>query len=316
MNKPTILNIQNVSYSYGNRKALEGVSLEIVKGQIFGLLGPNGSGKTTLFRLLSTLMKIQSGKIQILGKTMPSHLTEIRSSIGIVFQHPSLDGKLTVEENLRHQGHLYGLRGADLKSRIEKRLRELKLTDRTKDRVETLSGGLKRRVEIAKSLLHEPEVLILDEPSTGLDPVARLDLWQTLKQLNQTHQTTLLLTTHFMEEAERCDCVAILDRGRLAALGSPQELKSKSGKALLQIEPAKQEDTDAFFETIKQRFGRSVSLVKEHIRIEDDSCEKLVAPLMSEFAKRIASVSVKRPTLEDVFIHLTGHEFHAGNDGN
>jgi len=313
MENQTVLEITNLKHSYGNRVALEGLSLVVKRGEIFGLLGPNGSGKTTLFRLLSTLMMPQSGHICILQKELPIHVKDIRSKIGIVFQAPSLDGKLTVEENLRHQGHLYGLAGENLKSKIKQLLGEFKLLDRKKDLVDSLSGGLKRRVEIAKSLLHNPQILILDEPSTGLDPVARLDLWQILKQLNGKYQTTILLTTHFMEEAERCDSVALLDQGKLKVSGSPQKLMKQTGKTLLQIEPHESEK-ELLLDVLKSRFEEKVSLVREMIRIENEDSEKLVAPLMNEFAEKIISISVKKPTLEDVFIQLTGHEFKANEN--
>src|SRR6185503_11397498 len=211
------LTTNELTHRYGERVALDRVSIGVAAGEIFGLLGPNGGGKTTLFRILSTLVRPTSGSATILGLDLLRDTGALRSRLGVVFQAPSLDKKLKVRENLAHQGHLYGLAGAALRRRIDHLLLEFNLRDRAGDLVETLSGGLQRRVEIAKSLLHRPELLLLDEPSTGLDPGARIDLWQTLYRLRDQQGVTALLTTHLMEEAERCDRVAIIDLGRIVA---------------------------------------------------------------------------------------------------
>ena len=197
--------------------------------EIFGLLGPNGSGKTTMFRLLSTLMLPSAGHAIIMGHDAATDPAGVRRHIGVVFQAQSVDGKLSAEENLRHIGHLYGLRGAALKARAGEMLRRVGLADRAKDRVETFSGGMQRRLELAKGLLHRPSVLLLDEPTTGLDPGARRDLWQYLQILRDQERVTILVTTHLMEEAERCDRLAILSHGNLVALGTPAELKQEIG---------------------------------------------------------------------------------------
>ncbi len=218
-----------LTHRYGERVALDHVSLQVAPREIFGLLGPNGGGKTTLFRILSTLVRPTSGSATILGLDLLRDTGSLRSRIGVVFQAPSLDKKLKVRENLTHQGHLYGLSGTALRERIDHLLLEFHLRDRTGDLVETLSGGLQRRVEIAKSLLHRPELLLLDEPSTGLDPGARIDLWQTLYRLRDQQGVTVLLTTHLMEEAERCDRVAIIDQGKIVASGTPEKLRAEIG---------------------------------------------------------------------------------------
>src|SRR5437660_1408465 len=191
-----IIQIAAVRHSYGERVALDNLSLEIQRGEIFVFLGPNGGGKTTLFRLLSTLIPIQSGDVRILGFDLRRKTQAIRERLGIVFQAPSLDKKLTVAENLMHQGHLYGLSGGALEARQNEMLARLGLTDRRRDRVETLSGGLRRRVELAKGMLHRPRLLLLDEPSTGLDPGARSDLWDYLQQVRHDEGVTIVLTTH------------------------------------------------------------------------------------------------------------------------
>ncbi len=221
--------LDGLTHNYGERLALANLSFEVRAGEIFGLLGPNGSGKTTLFRILSTLMTPTGGRASIQGFDVARDPNKVRQQIGIVFQARSVDLKLTVAENLKHQGNLYGLSGAHLKSRIDDVLGRVGLLDRKGDFVETLSGGMQRRVELAKGLIHSPSILLLDEPSTGLDPGARRDLWQYLETLRDEEGVAILVTTHLMEEAEHCDRLAILNEGKLVALGSPFELKSQIG---------------------------------------------------------------------------------------
>ena len=206
------VSVEGLTHRYGDREALRGVSFAVPPGEIFGLLGPNGGGKTTLFRILSTALVPTSGQARIFGQDVIAQPALVRQQIGIVFQSPSLDKKLTAAENLRHHGHLYGLRGRVLRARTDEMLARVGLSDRAGDRVERLSGGLQRRVELAKGLLPQPRMLLMDEPSTGLDPGARRDLWDYLTQLRDRDGLTILLTTHLMDEADRCDRVAILDR--------------------------------------------------------------------------------------------------------
>src|SRR5271156_2737536 len=221
--------LDGLTHNYGERLALDQLSFEVKAGELFGLLGPNGSGKTTLFRILSTLMTPTGGNASIQGFDVAREPNKVRQQIGIVFQARSVDIKLTVAENLKHQGNLYGLSGKFLKSRIDDVLNRVGLLDRKGDFVETLSGGMQRRVELAKGLIHSPSVLLLDEPSTGLDPGARRDLWQYLEMLRDEENVAILVTTHLMEEAEHCDRLAILNEGKLVALGSPFDLKSQIG---------------------------------------------------------------------------------------
>ena len=215
------IELDGLSHNYGDRLALDNLSFAVQPAEIFGLLGPNGSGKTTLFRILSTLMVPTGGSARIQGFDVAREPNRARQQTGIVFQARSLDLKLTVLENLKHQGHLYGLRGETLKRRSAEVLQRVGLSDRAKDFVETLSGGMQRRVELAKGLIHSPAVLLLDEPSTGLDPGARRDMWQYLRTLRDQEGVSILVTTHLMEEAEHCDRLAILNEGKLVALGSP-----------------------------------------------------------------------------------------------
>ena len=210
--EPAVL-IDRVSHRYGNREALRSVSFEVRAAEIFALLGPNGGGKTTLFRILSTSFAPTGGRAEVFGHDLVTQSAQVRQQMGVVFQAPSLDKKLSAAENLWHHGHLYGLRGQPLRQQMTEMLGRVGLSDRARDRVEKLSGGMQRRVEVAKGLLHRPRLLLMDEPSTGLDPGARRDLWDYLKESRERDRLTILLTTHLMGEAEQCDRVAILHRG-------------------------------------------------------------------------------------------------------
>src|ERR1700740_810802 len=220
-----VIAVQNIVHRYDGPPALDDVSFDVRPAELFGLLGPNGSGKTTLFRILSTLMMPSAGRAGIMGCDPARDPDAVRRQIGVGFQAQSVDEKLTAYENLWHQGHLYGLHGATLKKRISEILGRVGLADRARELVETFSGGMARRVELAKGLLHHPSVLLLDEPTTGLDPGARRDLWQYLQILRDEERVSVIVTTHLMEEAERCDRLAILNEGKLVALGTPTELK-------------------------------------------------------------------------------------------
>ncbi|MDQ3198579.1 MAG: ATP-binding cassette domain-containing protein [Verrucomicrobiota bacterium] len=302
MSAPALLT-QDLTHRYGERVALDHVSLRVAPREIFGLLGPNGGGKTTLFRILSTLVRPTSGSASILGLDLLRDRDILRSRLGVVFQAPSLDKKLKVRENLVHQGHLYGMSGAALRERIDHLLLEFNLRDRAGDLVETLSGGLQRRVEIAKSLLHRPEVLLLDEPSTGLDPGARIDLWQTLYRLRDQQNVTVLLTTHLMEEAARCDRVAIIDQGRIVALDAPDKLCAAIGGEVIS---ARARDATSLAERIVQSLGVEVSVLNDEVRIEHPDGQAFMAQLLAAFPGEIDAVTLAKPTLEDVFIARTG----------
>lgn len=294
---------RELTHRYGDRLALDRVSLQVAPGEVFGLLGPNGGGKTTLFRILSTLVRPTSGTATILGLDLLRDTGVLRSRLGVVFQAPSLDKKLTVRENLAHQGHLYGLIGSALRERIDHLLLEFNLRDRARDLVETLSGGLQRRVEIAKCLLHRPELLLLDEPSTGLDPGARIDLWQTLYRLRDQQAATILLTTHLMEEAERCDRVAIIDHGKIVAEGAPEALRAEIGGEVIS---ARTKDATTLAERIVESLGVEVSVLNDEVRIEQPEGASFIARLVEAFPGEIDSVTLAKPTLEDVFIAKTG----------
>ncbi|HZZ39097.1 MAG TPA: ABC transporter ATP-binding protein [Acidobacteriaceae bacterium] len=301
--------MDRVVHDYGARRALDDLSFAVNRGEIFGLLGPNGSGKTTLFRILSTLMVPSGGRASLQGFDVAREPNQVRQQIGIVFQARSLDPKLTVAENLKHQGHLYGLHGALLRTRIQEVLTRVGLLDRTKDLVETLSGGQQRRVELAKGLIHSPEILLLDEPSTGLDPGARRDLWLYLRTLRDQEGVTVLVTTHLMEEAEHCDRLAILNEGKLVALGSPAELKAQIGGDVVVLEAAAPEAAAQLARSIEERFRAHPVIVDRVVRVEREQGHRFAAEVVEAFPGLVQAVSVAKPSLEDVFIDRTGHRF-------
>src|SRR6204780_2120377 len=303
------IELDRLSHSYGDRLAINNLSLAVQPAEIFGLLGPNGSGKTTLFRILSTLMVPSSGVARIQGFDVAREPNRARQQTGIVFQARSLDLKLTVLENLKHQGHLYGLRGETLKRRSGEVLQRVGLSDRAKDFVETLSGGMQRRVELAKGLIHSPAVLLLDEPSTGLDPGARRDMWQYLKTLRDQEGVSILVTTHLMEEAEHCDRLAILNQGNLVALGSPAQLKSAIGGDGVLFTAASAEAARTLAERIGARFQLEATALGNSVRLERPEGHRLITSVVEAFPGEIEGISVARPSLEDVFIQRTGHRF-------
>lgn len=298
--------VDGLRHRYGERTALDGVSFAVGRGELFGLLGPNGSGKTTLFKLLSTLVRPSGGAARIGGHDLAAEPDAVRRLLGVVFQRPSVDGKLTVRENLIHHGHLYGLRGADLQARVAAMSERLAIADRMRDRVDTLSGGLQRRVELAKGLLHEPRVLLLDEPSTGLDPAARREFMRTLLELRTRDGVTVVLTTHYLEEAERCDRVGILHGGRLLTVGEPDALKARVGGDVVVVQAA---DAAALQPRVHERFGVEMTLVDGALRAERPRGHEFLAALVEAFPGEIRSVTFGKPTLEDVFIQLTGERF-------
>ena len=300
------IRVTGLVHHYGSRRALDGVDLSIGRGELFAILGPNGGGKTTLFRLLSTLIPLEQGSISVFGRDVVRQAAEVRRLLGVVFQAPSLDKKLTVAENLRYQGPLYGLSGARLREASDAMLARLGLTDRAGDLVETLSGGLRRRVELAKGLMHRPPVVILDEPSTGLDPGARSDLWSYLRQIRDEDGVTVVLTTHLLEEADKVDRLAILDRGRLVALDTPERLRATVGGDSIMIEA---DDAAELARAIGQRFGVATAVVDGRVRLELAKGHEWIARLVEAFPGRVRSLTLGQPTLEDVFIARTGHRF-------
>jgi ABC-2 type transport system ATP-binding protein len=304
--QPAVISVRDLRHTYGERKALDGLSFDVHPAEVFGLLGPNGSGKTTMFRILSTLMLPVGGQAIIMGFDAAKQPDQLRKQIGVVFQAPSIDVKLTAAENLRHVGHLYGLKGQALTHRVRETLSRVGLLDRANESAETFSGGMQRRLELAKGLLHRPAVLLLDEPTTGLDPGARRDLWQYLAILRNEQRVTIIVTTHLMEEAERCDRLAILSEGRLVALGTPSELKQEIGGDVILLETR---DPESLAKRVSARFGPDVTVLDGKVRLEREQGHRFVTDVVEAFPGEIDSLTVAKPTLEDVFIHRTGHRF-------
>jgi ABC-2 type transport system ATP-binding protein len=301
---------RSLSRSYGARAALADVSFSVARGEVFALVGPNGGGKTTLFRILATLLPPDAGTFSIDGLDAAAG-RDVRRRLGVVFQAPSLDRKLTVEENLSFQGALYGLGGRARAARIGELLATFHLEDRAGDLVETLSGGLARRVEIAKALLHAPPVLLLDEPSTGLDPGARRDLVDTLAALARAG-TAVLLTTHVFEEAEAAHRIGILDRGRLLALDTPAALKAALGGDIVTVEARDEAGAPALAAGIGRVFGKEagrITVVGPTVRVEREAAHTFVPRLVEAFPGAFKSVTLGAPSLEDVFIARTGRRF-------
>ncbi len=303
--------VSNLVFRYGAAAALDGVGFTVRPGEIFGLLGPNGGGKTTLFRILSTLLIADAGAARIFGCDAAEEPLAVRRQIGVVFQNQSLDRRLSVVENLVHQGRLHGLGGAALARRIAEVLDMVRLGDRRGQRVETLSGGLRRRVELAKGLLHRPRLLLLDEPSTGVDPGVRLEFWKHLEDLRRLEGVTVLLTTHLLEEADNCDRLAILDRGKLVCEGAPSALKSEIGGEIVSLVA---DDPRDLAERLRREFSVDAAAAAGAVRFAHPNgsqrAARLVEEIVEKFGSRIEAATVSRPSLADVFIRKTGRRFN------
>lgn len=300
------ITVEQLSHSYGTRCALDNVSFSVTCGEILSFLGPNGSGKTTLFKILSTLIPPISGSVCMLGYDLERETKAIRRLLGVVFQQLGLDGKLKVSENLKHQGHLYGNKGKKLNSRISELLEKFNIKDRANDLVEELSGGLQRRVEIAKAMIHSPKVLLLDEPSSGLDIGIRRQLNDNLNLLAKSENILILMTTHLLDEAEMSDKVGILDNGKLVSFGNPEELKSKIEGDVVLIETS---NMDVLSMAIEDRFNVSPTIISNNLHIECEQGHEFVREVVLAFPDEIQNVRIGKPTLEDVFFKLTGNPF-------
>jgi ABC-2 type transport system ATP-binding protein len=303
-----IIQTQKLTHRYGERIALHELSLSVARGEIVSLLGPNGSGKTTLFRILSTLIPPQDGRATIFGLDLADRAQRerVRQGIGVVFQNPGLDKELTAEENLTYHGNLYGLRGPALRNRVRDLLGRVDLLDRGDERVKTFSGGMRRRVELAKGLINRPRLLLLDEPSTGLDPVARADVWRYLEQVRSEDGVTVLLTTHLMDEADRSDRVAIMETGNLVAEGTPAALKERVGGDVITLSTRSPQEAQTL---LRDKLKIDADVADAQLRFERPRGHEFVPELIEALPGLVESVSVGKPTLEDVFIHATGHGF-------
>lgn len=301
-----VMSVADVTHHFDDRPVLQGIGFEVFEGEIFGLLGPNGGGKTTLCRILSTLLRPDEGSVEFMGNDLWADVTAVRRRLGVVFQGSSLDPKFSVLENLRMAGRLHGVGGIDLEDQIARLLVRFRITDRRDDRVGVLSGGLRRRVEVAKAFLHQPDFLLLDEPSTGLDPGARVDLWDVVQRLRREHGITVLMTTHLIEEADRCDRVAIIHKGRMVACGRPSDLKAEVGKDVVTAHTRSPEE---LAQAVAARFNVEVFVLDERVRLGVENGHQFAQEMVEEFGERIESITVGKPTLEDVFIGRTGLRF-------
>ena len=301
------LEIRSVSHRYGDRPALRDVHLDVPPGILLGVLGPNGGGKTTLFRIVSTLLKPTAGSVSVFGSDPAIDPNAVRRRISMVFQNPALDPELTIRENAATSAALYGITGREMRRRVEQLAADFDIADRIDDRVSTLSGGLQRRADLLRGLLHQPELLLLDEPTTGLDPAARHTFWETLSGLKAEHGTTMIAATHLMEEAERCDRVAIINEGRIIAEGRPAELRARLGDESLWLEAS---EAQVLADAVSDRFGFETRIVGRTVQVVHERPYSVLASLHESFGGAIESATIRRPTLEDVFLHLTGRRIH------
>jgi ABC-2 type transport system ATP-binding protein len=295
--------VEGLSKRFGDLEAVKGIGFEVSPGEVFGFLGPNGAGKTTTISMLCTLVRPSGGNAKVAGCDIVADRDEVRRNIGLVFQDPTLDGYLTAEQNLRFHGELYGLAKEAMTERIAQVLAMVDLADRKDSKVETFSGGMRRRLEIARGLLHSPRVLFLDEPTVGLDPQTRAAIWGYINQLRDTEDITIFLTTHYMEEAEYCDRIAIIDHGEIVVLDTPENLKGSIGKDRVQIVTG---DDEAAIAALAERFGIEAGMHEGAVTFAVPSGEEFVPRLFAELGVAIRSVHVARPSLDDVFLNYTG----------
>jgi ABC-2 type transport system ATP-binding protein len=298
-----LVQVKNLTKNFGELVAVDHVSFEVEKGEIFGFLGPNGAGKSTTIAMLTTLLKPTDGEAFINGFSVLKDKDDVRRSIGLVFQDPSLDDRLTAEENLRFHARLYDVPRAEYQKRMREVLDLVELWDRKDHIVKTFSGGMKRRLEIARGLIHYPKLLFLDEPTLGLDPQTRNHLWEYVMALKRTHGMTIFMTTHYMQEAEYCDRIAIIDVGRIKALDTPAGLKKTVGDDLITVRPA---DKARLKAEIKDKFVLEAIEDGEDLEIQVPDGDKFLPRLLHECQTPILTVVLRKPTLDDVFIKLTG----------
>lgn len=288
---------------YGEIEAVRGIDLSVMPGEIFGFLGPNGAGKSTTISMLCTLLRPTSGRATVAGFEVVRDPGAVRARIGLVFQDPSLDEQLTARENLDFHAFLYDVPRAIRAQRINEVLEMVELADRAASKVKTFSGGMKRRLEIARGILHSPEVLFLDEPTRGLDPQTRSHIWDYLRALRRREGITIFMTTHYMDEAEFCDRIAIIDMGRIVALGTPDELKARVGGDVITIATT---DNAASAAELGSKFGLTPTADDGTLRIEVSDGAAFIPRLVRELSAQVTAVTVRRPSLDDVFLKLTG----------
>jgi ABC-2 type transport system ATP-binding protein len=298
-----MIEVEELRKSYGDVEAVRGVTFDVAAGEVFGFLGPNGAGKTTTINILCTLAKPSGGRASVAGHDVVSERDEVRRNIGLVFQDPTLDGYLTAEQNLRLHAELYGVDAALVPARMRQMLEMVGLWERRDAPVMTFSGGMRRRLEIARGLMHSPRVLFLDEPTIGLDPQTRRSIWSYIRTLRAVEEITIFMTTHYMDEAEFCDRIAIMDRGEIVALDSPEALKGRVGADRVRIEV---DDDDAAIEALRDRFDIEAGIAEGAVMFAVPGGEEFVPRLFAELGVPIRAVSVARPSLDDVFMSYTG----------
>jgi ABC-2 type transport system ATP-binding protein len=298
-----IIRVEDLTKKFGDLAAVDGVSFEVRTGEIFGFLGPNGAGKTTTINVLATLLRPTSGRAELAGHDVQAEPDQVRQAIGMVFQDPSLDDRLTAEENLQFHALLYNVPRRVREERTERLLDMVGLAERRKSLVRTFSGGMKRRLEIARGLLHHPRVLFLDEPTIGLDPQTRNAIWGHVRRLRDEVGTTVFMTTHYLDEAENCDRIAIIDHGRIQALDTPEALKRQVGGDQIIIS-----GDEGLAQDLAARYGVRVQEAGGRLYFQAESGAEFVPRVVLDFKGRVHSVQVKQPSLDDVFLNLTGHE--------
>lgn len=298
-----IIEVNNLTKKYGDFTAVKGITFKVKEGEIFGFLGPNGAGKSTTISMLSTLITVSGGSASINNFDVSTQTNEVRRSIGLVFQDPSLDDRLTARENLTFHARLYGISRQEYLKRVKEVLELVELWSRKDNLVRSYSGGMKRRLEIARGLVHYPKLLFLDEPTLGLDPQTRVHIWDYILKLRDTQHMTIFMTTHYMNEAEYCDRIAIIDEGKIVALDTPAKLKKKVGGDIVRMRSKEKEKLIA---ELKRRYRKKAKVNGEEIQIEVPDGEVFLPRLFNELDSKIEAVELRKPTLEDVFLKLTG----------
>jgi ABC-2 type transport system ATP-binding protein len=306
------IEVNNLVKSYGEVEAVKGVSFAVPPGEVFGFLGPNGAGKSTTINMLCTLVSPTSGSARVSGFDVVSDRDAVRRHIGLVFQDPTLDGYLTANQNLRLHAELYGIDPAVIPARMDQMLAMVDLSERRDAPVMTFSGGMKRRLEIARGLMHSPRVLFLDEPTIGLDPQTRSSIWRYIRALQETEGTTIFMTTHYMDEAEFCDRIAIMDQGEIVVLDTPEALKAAVGADRVTLGTA---DNEAAIAALKERFDIEGAVAEGAVTFHVSSGEAFIPRLFAELGVPITTVSVSRPTLDDVFMRHTGTTIRDAESG-
>ncbi len=298
-----VIEVKELSRNYGKLVAVDRVSFQVMQGEIFGFLGPNGAGKTTTINMLCTLLKPTGGEATICGFNVLTERKQVRRCIGLVFQDSALDEYLTAEQNLRFHAYAYNIPKETREERITEVLGLVNLSDRRRSRVRTFSGGMRRRLEIARGLLHRPRVLFLDEPTIGLDPQTRRTIWDFVLQLRRQQNLTIFLTTHYMDEAEYCDRISVIDSGHIIALDTPEKLKDSLGGDVVTLVA---EDNNSAVQELRERFNLSPEIQDGHITFSIPQGEIFLPRLIKNFTSPLTSVGIHRPTLDDVFLKLTG----------